>query len=224
MSVDERRMVAESGSPPAADSEEGSRRVSSWLVVFAAFLGSVVGVIVARLVLVGFAGEFDFAGKTIWDYSFAGKTVWNYLDVFLVPVAVAVATFWFTSQQDRRQREAEDAQQKIAMDAEDQRAQDEALQVYLDRMSELLIYQRLHEKRNEYDAERVTARARTLAVLRRLDGIRKRTVLLFLREARLRACANRRATFAHGNCSQQLPSLSAVPWHMRYSPIGAASN
>jgi hypothetical protein len=38
----------------------------------------------------------------------------------------------------------------------------------------------------------------------------------------IRACANRRATFAHGNCSQQLPSLSAVPWHMRYSPIGAA--
>jgi len=172
-------MVAESGSPPAADSEEGSRRVPSWLVVFAAFLGAVAGVIVARLVLVG------FAGKTVWDYSFAGKTVWNYLDVFLVPVAVTVATFWFTSQQDRRQRKAEAAQEQIAMAAEEQRAQDEALQVYLDRMSELLIYQRLHDHRNEYDAERVTARARTLAVLRSLDGVRKRTVLLFLREARL---------------------------------------
>jgi uncharacterized protein YjbI with pentapeptide repeats len=178
-------MVAESGSPPAADSEERSRRVPSWLLVFAAFLGSVVGVIVARLVLVGFAGEFDYARKTVWDYSFAGKTVWMYLDVFLVPAAVAVATFWFTSQQNRRQREAEDAQEQIAMAAEEQRAQDEALQVYLDRMSELLIYQRLHDHRNEYDAERVTARARTLAVLRSLDGVRKRTVLLFLREARL---------------------------------------
>jgi hypothetical protein len=51
-------------------------------------------------------------------------------------VAVAVATLWFTS-----------TQEKIALDAEERRAQDEALQAYLDKMSEQLIDKKLHEKK-----------------------------------------------------------------------------
>jgi uncharacterized protein YjbI with pentapeptide repeats len=105
---------------------------------------------------------------------FSGRTPWEYLDVFLVPVAVGVATLWFTATQD-----------EIARNTEEQRAQDDALQAYLDKMSELLIDGHLHEKADQYDTTRITARARTLAVLRRLAGKRKRTVLLFLREARL---------------------------------------
>jgi hypothetical protein len=105
---------------------------------------------------------------------FSGRTPWEYLDVFLVPVAVGVATLWFTATQD-----------EIARNTEEQRAQDDALQAYLDKMSELLIDGHLHEKADQYDTTRITARARTLAVLRRLAGKRKRTGLLFLREARL---------------------------------------
>src|SRR5215217_8782461 len=67
----------------------------------------------------------------------------------------------------------------------ERRAQGEALQTYLDKMSELLIDKKLHKKDDPYDVTRVTARAETLAVLRRMDGGRKRIVLLFLREARL---------------------------------------
>jgi hypothetical protein len=69
--------------------------------------------------------------------------------------------------------------------SETQRAQDEALQAYLDKMSDLLIDKELHKKKGDYDETRVTARAQTLAVLERLDAERKKTVLLFLREARL---------------------------------------
>ena len=89
-------------------------------------------------------------------------TLWDWLDLLIVPVTIAAATTagaaWFT-----RQRE-----------------QDVALQTYLDKMSELLVDKELHEKA---DDTRVTARARTLTVLRQLDGRRKRNVLLFLREA-----------------------------------------
>lgn len=66
-----------------------------------------------------------------------------------------------------------------------ERARDTALQAYLDEMSELLIGKEIHQERGRYAAGRVTARARTLAVLSQLDGKHKRTVLLFLREARL---------------------------------------
>lgn len=87
------------------------------------------------------------------------------MDLLIVTVTIAAATTagaaWFT-----RQRE-----------------QDAALQTYLDKMSELLVDKELHEKAEPYDDTRVTARTRTLTVLRQLDGRRKRNVLLFLREA-----------------------------------------
>jgi hypothetical protein len=71
------------------------------------------------------------------------KTLWDWLDLLVVPLALAgVATLggaWFTRQ----------------------RAQDVALQTYLDKMSELLIDKNLHKKADRYDNTRVTARART---------------------------------------------------------------
>lgn len=181
-------MAIETGPSPAGP-EKQTRRVPSWLVVFAAFLAAVVGVIVARLVL------FGFAGNTVWDYRFAGKTVWNYLDVFLVPVAVALVTVWLTLWENRRQRKYEALQQRLQQQAadirnarelevENQRAQDEALQTYLDQMGDLLLREKLRQLKGDADAK-VLARARTLTILARLNGERKRSVVLFLYEAGL---------------------------------------
>jgi hypothetical protein len=66
------------------------------------------------------------------------------------------------------------------------RAQDEALQGYLDGMSQLLAdkEQPLH-KAQPGDNLGTVARARTLTVLPRLDGNRKRSVLVFLHESGL---------------------------------------
>jgi Integral membrane protein TerC family len=41
--------------------------------------------------------------------------------------------------------------------------------------------------------------------------------------ALLRGCANRRATVRTWQLSEPFHSLDAVPWHIRYSPIGASS-
>jgi uncharacterized protein YjbI with pentapeptide repeats len=108
--------------------------------------------------------------------AYYNKGMWAWLDLLVVPAAIAVGVFLLDQQQQRRHEQ----------DME-RRAQDEALQAYLDKMSELLIDKKLHEKSYDYDPERVTARAQTLAVLERLEDApqHKRTVLLFLREARL---------------------------------------
>jgi uncharacterized protein YjbI with pentapeptide repeats len=94
-------------------------------------------------------------------------TLWNWVKLLIVPGTLALITIvggaWFTRE----------------------RARDTALQAYLAEMSELLIDKRIHREYARYADARVTARARTLAVLNQLDGKRKRTVLLFLREARL---------------------------------------
>ncbi len=163
-------MTAQTGSE-----EQSSKVVLTKFVIIPTLV--LAGIVVGLLV-------FDKIAKTEWINA-TNKGAWDVLEVLLVPVAVGWATVFFTWEQDKRQRKADEAQEQIALDAEERRAQDEALQAYLDKMSELLIDQKLHDKRNEYDAARVTARARTLAVLRRLDAGRKRTVLLFLREARL---------------------------------------
>jgi uncharacterized protein YjbI with pentapeptide repeats len=175
-------MTAEMGSS-SAGSEERSNRFPRWLVVLAAFLEVlvVVGAIIA------------------WPkwFGFAERKPWNYLDVFLVPVAVAGATVWLTLAQDKRQHEAEEEQDRrrredeiirrqIDLDVEEQRAQDEALEAYLDEISQLLTDEKrpLSRARPGDNLSTVT-RARTLTALTRLDGHRKRSVLQFLYESGL---------------------------------------
>jgi uncharacterized protein YjbI with pentapeptide repeats len=62
---------------------------------------------------------------------------------------------------------------------------DEALQAYSEQQGDLLLDKNLHGKEHPYDETRVTARARTLAVLPQLDGDGKRSILQFLYEAQL---------------------------------------
>ena len=104
----------------------------------------------------------------------SAKTLWDWLKLLIVPAMLALIGYLFSLSQNRATERATQ-----------ERGRDEALQAYLDKMAELLIDGHIHEKADQYDTTRITARARTLAVLRRLDGERKRTVLLFLREARL---------------------------------------
>jgi uncharacterized protein YjbI with pentapeptide repeats len=108
------------------------------------------------------------------DADYPKRTLWDWIKLLIVPVALAFVTFYLNRALKMREQEAAD-----------QRTQDTALQAYFDQMSQLLIDQHLHEEPDRYSDKRVTARARTLAVLSQLDGERKRTVLLFLREARL---------------------------------------
>jgi uncharacterized protein YjbI with pentapeptide repeats len=86
---------------------------------------------------------------------------------------VAIVGVWFTTAQTK-------TQQKIEV----QRAQEAALQAYLDQMGNLLLTRNLRE--SEEDSEvRTLARARTLTVLRGLGPSQKADVMQFLLEAEL---------------------------------------
>jgi len=99
--------------------------------------------------------------KRLWRWTeFGEKRGWEYLQLLgtlAIPVVIALGTLWFT----------------------EQRAQDEALQGYLDQMSMLL----LEDLRS--DKVQVAMRARTLTVLESLDDSRKKWVIRFLDEANL---------------------------------------
>jgi hypothetical protein len=116
---------------------------------------------------------FTFFVMGLLVYFVAGRTLWDLLQLLVIPLALVSIGLWFTAQQDARQQESEE-----------QRAQDEALQAYLDQMGTLLLE---HDLRNsEEDSEVQTlARARTVTVIQRLDADGNRNVIRFLREANL---------------------------------------
>jgi Pentapeptide repeats (8 copies) len=114
-----------------------------------------------------------------------GKSIWEWMQVFIVPFAIALFTVVFSVVQSCSQRQIED-----------QRAQDAALQAYLDQMSTLLMERDLRASK-EGSEVRILARARTLTVLERLDTSRKAEVMQFLLEASLLQTDTRNAPLAN---------------------------
>jgi uncharacterized protein YjbI with pentapeptide repeats len=113
--------------------------------------------------------------KRLWARTgFGDKTLWDLLQLLIVPLALAGIGFWFSTQQDARQQAVEE-----------QRAQDEALQAYLDQMSSLMIGKNSLRNSEEDSEVRTLARARTLTVLGRLDPKHKKAVVQFLVDAKL---------------------------------------
>ena len=122
------------------------------------------------LVVVALLGVLLF----LWVVSFPfSKTVWDALKVFAVPITVGAAVPLLTWLQKKRE-----------LDVENQCAQDEALQAYLDQMSQLLLDKDRPLRQSAEGTEvRTLARARTKEVLWKLDPHRKRNLVQFLYEA-----------------------------------------
>src|SRR3712207_2224724 len=93
---------------------------------------------------------------------------------------IAGGTWVITWQQGKIEDQRAEAERELA----EQRAQDEALQAYLDQMSSLLLEKDLRASEEENEV-RTLARERALTVLGRLDPSRKAAVMQFLVEAEL---------------------------------------
>jgi len=125
------------------------------------------------------------------------KTLWDWLDLLLVPLVLAIGGFFLNRSenryalklQERREAEARKIEEQRIQEAhnlEEQRAQEAGLNAYLDQMTQLLLDNNNKLRASKAgDEVRSVARARTLTVLRVLDGARKATVLQFLYEAKL---------------------------------------
>jgi hypothetical protein len=120
-----------------------------------------------------------------WERTgFGGKTAWDWMELLIVPVVLAVGALLFNLSMNARHLETEKRRAAAQIEAEDQRAQEERLQTYLEQMGTLLIDEGLLDS-EEDDEARYLARARTLAVLRRADDSQKRSVVEFLAESGL---------------------------------------
>lgn len=129
------------------------------------------------------------AGLAVWwapdvesDAITAGSS-WAWMEGLLLPlVLVGGVYFLYVSGRETGRRLFEErALLEIEISAD--RQHEEALQIYFDRISELLLKEKL--SRFSPDEVRSVARIRTLAVLRGMDARRRGSLLLFLRDSRL---------------------------------------
>jgi hypothetical protein len=123
---------------------------------------------------------------------FKGKTLWDWLSLLVVPASLAGLGALLQLKEQRRAKEQAELEREIA----DQNRQEEALQHYLDRVSNLLIEKNLlaiavkvgNEKNTPDEKELLDVsvdiiRTMTLTTLRRSDGDRKTSIVRFLIEA-----------------------------------------
>jgi uncharacterized protein YjbI with pentapeptide repeats len=132
------------------------------------------------------------------------KTLWDWLGLLIVPVVLAAGGLLFSRADRQNDREiaiqrSENEQELTTQRLENQlkieadRVRDAALREYQDRMSGLLVEQKLSTADKESPTRNI-ARARTLTVLETLqdDALRKARVVQFLSEAGLIRTQTRR--------------------------------
>jgi uncharacterized protein YjbI with pentapeptide repeats len=112
------------------------------------------------------------------------RPFWDWLGLLIIPVLLGLGGIWFNSQTRKSEQALAQEERKNSLKIAEDRVREDALQRYLDRMSELVLDKNLRKSKRD-DAVRATARARTLTVLRSLDGYRKGQVVRFLHEADL---------------------------------------
>src|SRR5919107_4888098 len=122
-------------------------------------------------------------GLLLWGYAyrwtgFRDQTLWDWLQLLLA-VFVTVMIAYLGQRISQRQYHGQ-------QEAEEKRAQAEALQGYLDQIGQLLLDKdKPLRQSKEGDEVSMLARARTLTALSQLDGKRKGILIRFLSEARL---------------------------------------
>ena len=115
---------------------------------------------------------------------FGKKTLWDWLQLLVVPLALAMIAFLLNTFEDERDRRRQSVEAARAAALAADRSREDALQGYLDRISDLLLLRKLGASRPG-SAVQTVARSLTLTVLRQLDPVRKGLVVRFLDESRL---------------------------------------
>lgn len=111
-----------------------------------------------------------------------GKTLWDWLQLLIVPAVLAGVALRFNHAQHRNELRATEQRAMLERSIADDNQREIALQSYLDRLSKLLLEGNKLRESNPGDEVRTIARALTLTTLKKLDGVRKVSLLLFLYE------------------------------------------
>jgi uncharacterized protein YjbI with pentapeptide repeats len=113
-----------------------------------------------------------------------GKTAWDLADLLFVPLVLVLIAYIFNRRQKEYELRIAQEERKQEREIARERVEEASLQNYFDKMTELLLKENLRNSGEDSEVRSI-ARARTLTVLRNLDGFRKGNVVRFLYEAKL---------------------------------------
>jgi len=129
-----------------------------------------------------------------------GKTLWDWMELLVIPVVLAVGAYLFSRSENNRRNKIEEQRIVAERELNTERHREAVLQSYFDKMSELLLKNKLRST-NSNEARQI-ARALIVTTLEQLDGRRKGILLRFLKDAELIQAQNpvvnlERANFTH---------------------------
>lgn len=128
-----------------------------------------------------------WTGFGAFDEDIAGpraKTLWDWLEMLIVPVALAIGLYWLNRSQKETELKMAEKARAVEREIAYNRQLQATLEAYYDRMTELLLNHELRESVPNSEVRSI-ARARTIAVVRSLDGERNRQLFTFLKESKL---------------------------------------
>lgn len=172
--------------------EQRREDLDEWTITDICFAAAaiVIVLIIASIAFCGYWFELKWTGIVKPER----QTFWDWLGLLIVPIVLALGGYLFNRSENRRAKQQTKLDREVAFG----HRQDDALQTYLNRISELLIDKDPPLDQAEQDNHlRTIARAWTLTVLETLtvpeplavdvedSGRRKRRVLRFLYEAGL---------------------------------------
>ncbi len=114
----------------------------------------------------------------------SGKTSWEWLELFIVPLFLAIGAFYLDNGVEQRQERIAAERYEQEASIADDRARQEILDSYLEKMQELLLDRDLRESSENIESF-VIARAITATAIKGLDSERNHLLVVFLREADL---------------------------------------
>lgn len=157
----------------------------AWLLVTLLIVGPPAVAIITRLLYGSWPAWSGIGAYTAPTGEFhPPKTTWDIWELLVIPLVLAVGVYWLNKQEREAEREVEKRRAEAEREIAAERERENALQAYLSHMTDLMLEKGL--RGSEPDSEiRDIARARTLTVLRVLDGERKGTVIQFLHESML---------------------------------------
>ena len=120
-----------------------------------------------------------------WTWTgFLHKTLWDWMQLLSVPAALAASALLFYLALSRNEQKTARRRDQTGRDIASDNQREALLQGYLSQLSELLLGNQLRLS-DPHSEGRYLARAQTVTILSRLDGTRKRSLLLFLYESKL---------------------------------------
>jgi hypothetical protein len=119
-------------------------------------------VMIVTITILGYWLRWSWTGLVDVQANPDTRLAWDWLGLLIIPIVLGAGALWFNNQTRKSEQELAQRERENDRAIAEDRIREDALQRYLDRMSELVLDKNLKEsKRN--DAVRATARVGTVA-------------------------------------------------------------